>query len=247
MTQTSDSITKVNRKYYDHIWGGHKLRAPSRFNTWSVLSPLAKASPRRLEIGPGMWPRLPIKGTQFIDLSQIAVEKLNGQGGKATVGTINALPFPDAHFELLCVLDVVEHVADDQQAFGELSRVMKDGGILFLSVPLHEKHWTAFDEDVGHFRRFDPDNLINRLSENGFKLEKSANHGSKPRSKLLVNIGFWFYRHLRRPSLFIHSRLVFPLSLYFQKKLDFQEGLLDSEEIEEVLLICRRMPREAVG
>lgn len=239
----TDSITKTNKNYYDYVWGRHSLRAPSRFNTWPILSPLAKASPRRLEIGPGMWPRLPIEGTKFIDLSQVAVKRLNGQGGKASVGTIISLPFPDATFELLCVLDVVEHVANDEQAFRELSRVMKDNGILFLSVPLHEKNWTGFDEVVGHYRRFDPEKLLKRLAENNFKLEKSAIYGSKPRNKWMVNLGFWFLKRLRRPSLFIHNRLVFPLSLYFQKKLDFKEGLLDSEDIEEVLLICRRVLR----
>jgi len=244
MTQTTESITKTNKSYYNDLWGGQSLRAPTRFNTWPILSPLAKASPRRLEIGPGMWPRLPIKGTKFIDLSQVAVEKLNGQGGKATLGTINALPFPDAYFELLCVLDVVEHVADDQQAFRELSRVMKDNGILFLSVPLHEKNWTEFDVVVGHFRRFNPEKLLKRLADNSFTLEKSAKHGSKPRNKRLVNFGFWFLKHLRRPSLFIHNRLVFPLSLYFQRKLDFKDGLLENEDIEEILLICRRVPRK---
>jgi SAM-dependent methyltransferase len=247
MTQSSDSITKTNRKYYDDIWGGQSLREPSRFNTWPVLSPLAKTSPRRLEIGPGMWPRLPVQGTEFIDLSLVAVERLNGQGGKATLGTINALPFPDASFDLLCTLDVVEHVANDQQAFQELSRVTKDDGVLFLSVPLHETHWTDFDEFVGHFRRFNPDKLLKRLAENSFKLEKSANYGSKPRSKRLVSFGLRFFKRFQKQGLYIHNRLLFPLSLYFQKKLDFKEGLLDSEDIEEVLLVCRRAPREEVA
>lgn len=244
MTQLSDGVTKTNRKYYDSLWGGQSLRTPTRFNTWPVLEPLVNASPRRLEIGPGMWPRLPIRGTKFVDLSQVAVERLNGQGGTATLGTINALPFPDAYFELLCVLDVVEHVANHKGAFRELSRVVKDNGILFLSVPLHEKHWTDFDDVVGHFHRFAPDKLLDRLAENGFYLERSANYGSKPRSKWLVNFGFWFLKRLRKPSLIIHNRLILPLSLYFQKTLDFKDGLLDSEHIEEILMVCRRLPRD---
>lgn len=245
MTQSSDDITKANRQYYDHVWGKQSLREPSRFNTWPVLAPLAKVSSHRLEIGPGIWPRLPIEGTNFIDLSQVAVKRLNSQGGKATIGTINALPFPDTTFELLCALDVVEHVVDDQQAFEELSRVLKNDGVMFLSVPLHEKRWTDFDDFVGHYHRFDPDKLLKRLAENGFKLEKSAIYGSKPRSQQLVSVGLRIIRHFMKPTLFLHNRLIFPLSLYFQKELDFKEGLLDSEDIEEILLICRRMPREA--
>jgi len=244
MTQLSEGITKTNRKYYDSLWGNQSLRAPTRFNTWPVLAPMVQASPRRLEIGPGMWPRLPIQGTKFVDLSQVAVKRLNGQGGIATLGTINALPFPDEHFELLCVLDVVEHVVDDRAAFGELSRVVKDNGIMFMSAPLHEKHWTDFDDVVGHYHRFDPDTLLERLAESNFKLVKSANYGSKPRSKWLVNFGFWFVKRMRKPSLFIHNRLILPISLYFQKSLDFQDGLMDSDDIEEILMICRRLPRE---
>jgi hypothetical protein len=34
--------------------------------------------------------------------------------------------------------------------------VLKDNGTLIAAVPLHPDHWTAFDDTVGHARRYDP-------------------------------------------------------------------------------------------
>jgi hypothetical protein len=58
----------VNRAFNDALWRVVNV-PPRKFNTWPLLSQLAAAAPDRLEIGPGMRPRLPIEGTHFIDLS----------------------------------------------------------------------------------------------------------------------------------------------------------------------------------
>ena len=63
----------------------------------------------------------------YVDLSGPAMCALNARGAAATVGLITALPFGDAAFDMLCALDVVEHVDDDATAFSELSRVAAPG------------------------------------------------------------------------------------------------------------------------
>jgi SAM-dependent methyltransferase len=242
---TAETLTAVNRRHYDNVWQGISYRSPSSFNTWSTLFPLAAEYPQRLEIGPGMWPRLPVDGTSFIDLSPVAVKNISVAGGLSILGNINDLPFPDKYFNLICAFDVVEHVSDERRVIMEISRVLKDNGLLFFSVPLHEKHWTNFDHVVGHYHRFDPHELIELLAENDLVLEQSTNFGSKPRSKKIVSFGFWFFKYFRRITLFVHRRLAFPVSLRFQRSLVLQEGLIDTSEIEEILLVCRRTPRGA--
>lgn len=49
---------------------------------------------------------------------------------------IQDLTFPDRSFDLCTSTDVLEHVADDARAFGEIYRVLKHGGYLVFTVPL---------------------------------------------------------------------------------------------------------------
>jgi hypothetical protein len=91
----------VNRDFYDALWSASYLVPPQRFNTWPLLSALASSAPARLEVGPGLRPRLPIPGTSFVDISQPALSSLKACGGLAMVGEITALPFPDCSFDLV--------------------------------------------------------------------------------------------------------------------------------------------------
>jgi SAM-dependent methyltransferase len=50
-------------------------------------------------------------------------------------GSGYVLPFADASFDCLIVSEVLEHLHEDDRALGELSRVLKPGGILAVSVP----------------------------------------------------------------------------------------------------------------
>jgi len=47
------------------------------------------------------------------------------------------LTYPDATFDLVTHTEVLEHVADDARALSELHRVLKPGGLMLFTVPLH--------------------------------------------------------------------------------------------------------------
>lgn len=66
-------------------------------------------------------------------------------GARATdiVGDLHDLDVPDASFDAVVLTEVLEHVAEPEQVLGELRRVLRPGGRLFLTVPfvgeLHEE------------------------------------------------------------------------------------------------------------
>ena len=233
-------IAETNRTFYNTLWSNSSLERPDRFNTWPLISELLPAAPQRLEIGPGLRPRLPINGTHFIDISTSAAEKLNASGGTAQTGDISNLPFSDQQFDLVCAFDVIEHVRDDRQALAELSRVLKDDGILIISVPLHARFWTEFDELTGHARRYDPDTLLDILAANRLVPEKSAAFGMQPSHPGLLKLGMWCLKHNRRQAMFFYNRLFMPLGMYFQKRLLIVNGLMDTTGVDEIVLVCRR-------
>ena len=97
----------VNQDFYDALWSASDVILPQRFNTWPLLFALSASAPARLEIGPGLRPRLPIAGTSFVDISRPAISPLKAYGGHATFGDITALPFADSRNELVCDLDII--------------------------------------------------------------------------------------------------------------------------------------------
>lgn len=233
-------LLRANRGFYETLWSQARLIEPQRFNTWPLLRELADAAPCRLEVAPGLRPRLPLQDTCFVDLSHAALGKLRARGASATHGMIGALPFADARFGLVCAFDILEHVADDDGALHELARVSCPGAALLLSVPLHAAAWTAFDAFVGHCRRYEPAAIIAKLAAHGFVLERSAVYGMQPKSSRLLDLGQWFLTHQRERAMWWYNRVFMPLGLRFQKPLDWRAGLPEVDGVDEVLLLCRK-------
>jgi SAM-dependent methyltransferase len=233
-------LLEANRRFYDPMWTDVHLVEPQRFNTWPLVCSLVSPSRPRLEVAPGLRPRLPLDETHFVDFSPPAVAKLRARGANAVVALVSALPFPDRAFALVCAFDIVEHVDDEDAILSELSRVAAPNASLLLSVPLHPERWTAFDDFVGHRRRYEPQRLLARLAAHGFSVEQSAVYGMRPKSSRLVDVGMWFLTHRRNRAMWWYNRVFMPLGMCFQKKLVLVPGLLETEHIDEVLLVCRK-------
>lgn len=237
--RTNAELLDINQKFYNTLWGDALLVEPERFNTWPLVSSLLEMYPRRLEVAPGLRPRLPIQGTQFVDISTSALHKLKMRGALTEESSISKLSFPDASFDLLCALDIIEHVDDDEGALAELSRVAAPGAVLLMSTPLHPGWWTPFDDFVGHRRRYKPEELVALLARHGFTVSQSAVFGMKPKSSRLVDIGMWFLQHRHKRAMWWYNR-VLPFTVRFQKPLQLLPGLIPTDDIAEVFLVCKR-------
>jgi SAM-dependent methyltransferase len=237
-------LLEVNRQFYDTLWEHSRLVPPERFNTWPLVRSLVASSQSHLEVAPGLSPRLPIARTRFVDMSATAVAKLVERGADATVALVARLPCADAAFDLLGAFDVIEHVDDDDEALSELSRVAAPNAVLLLSAPLHASRWTSFDELVGHGRRYRPDELLAKLARHGWSVERSGVYGLQPRSARLLDFVVWSFQHRRRRAIWWYTRVILPLGALFQKKLELFSGMIDVENVDEVLLVGRRRPAD---
>ena len=122
----------------------------------------------------------------------------------------------------------------------ELVRVARPGSVLLMSTPLHPSRWTDFDDFVGHKRRYQPRYLLELLAQNGLAVERSAVFGMKPRSSRLVDIGMWWLTHHRELAMNTYNRAMMPLGLRLQKPLQLEQGLIDMDGVDEILLACRK-------
>jgi SAM-dependent methyltransferase len=61
---------------------------------------------------------------------------------------------PDASFEFIFTLNVLEHIEDDQTTVRRLGAKLKKGGRLLIYVPAFELLWTSLDDKLRHYRRY---------------------------------------------------------------------------------------------
>jgi SAM-dependent methyltransferase len=80
---------------------------------------------------PGMEARLRGAGT----LRSYVTADLSGEGVDRVVD-LTAIDLPDSSLDVLLANHVLEHVADDRQAFREVARVLRPGGWAVLQVPI---------------------------------------------------------------------------------------------------------------
>jgi len=92
-------------------------------------------------------------------------------------GDTMSLPFKDATFDKIICSEVLEHIPDDQQSIRELVRVLKDDGIIAISVPTYLPEAICWklsrdyhDQPGGHIRIYKTSELVAPLRQNNLHL-----------------------------------------------------------------------------
>jgi SAM-dependent methyltransferase len=80
------------------------------------------------------------------------------------------LPF-ESHFDVVCALDVLEHITEDEIAIAEMFRATRPGGGAIISVPQHPGLWSAGDDFAHHKRRYRRHELESKLRAAGFEVK----------------------------------------------------------------------------
>lgn len=108
--------------------------------------------------------------------------------------------FSKKKFDTIVCLNVLEHIENDDKALLNIKKLLKSKGKLILLVPVHAKIYGEIDRSIGHFRRYNPSQLVSKISLLGFKLacEKQLN--------LIGALGWWYSgKILKRKQVDIKS------------------------------------------
>lgn len=70
--------------------------------------------------------------------------------------------FSSKKFETIILLNVLEHIKDDQQALENLVNLLRPQGLLILLLPAHQFLYGSIDESIDHYRRYNK-KAINKL------------------------------------------------------------------------------------
>jgi SAM-dependent methyltransferase len=109
-----------------------------------------------------------------VELTPLALAAGRAKGRPLIGGSVTALPFPDATFDLATSFDVLYCLqdADERQALAEMWRVLKPGGVVLVNAAaldvLRGSHSTLTHE----VRRYTRRRLTTRLAQAGFAVER---------------------------------------------------------------------------
>jgi SAM-dependent methyltransferase len=108
-----------------------------------------------------------------LDISPQILQAIDRPGRRLIEADLNQPP-PAAHE--LCggalLLDVLEHLDDDQGTVRRIAPLVQPGGTLVVSVPALPELFSEFDRIQGHRRRYVPDTLRKAFGDTGFAVQK---------------------------------------------------------------------------
>lgn len=110
------------------------------------------------------------------DFSSHASEFVKSKGTHAIILT-SEKEYRSRQYTVLCAFEVLEHIEDDVDALCHWSECLADSGYLLLSVPAHMSKWQINDEVSGHFRRYEKEELSQKLAQAGYKNIRIINYG----------------------------------------------------------------------
>lgn len=79
--------------------------------------------------------------------------------------------FEPASYDLIALLDVLEHVPDDAGSLRTIRNLLKPGGALLVTVPANKWMWSAHDVAHHHFRRYTKRHLARLFKAAGYEVQ----------------------------------------------------------------------------
>jgi len=94
------------------------------------------------------------------------------------IGEIYKAELPDklpntvkTNFDLIVLLDVLEHIDDDSKSLTTVRKLMNNKGIILITVPAFQWLWSEHDVIHHHKRRYSKSELREKLDSSGFRIK----------------------------------------------------------------------------
>jgi 2-polyprenyl-3-methyl-5-hydroxy-6-metoxy-1,4-benzoquinol methylase len=117
-----------------------------------------------------------------VEIDRGAIDRLRADGFQGRVGTIEAADLPASSFDLVVMLQVIEHVSDPAAVLAKLRSLLAPDGVLILETPnLRSLDFNLFRAGLWggyhfprHWNLFTEDSLARLLAGAGLRLVKTA-------------------------------------------------------------------------
>jgi len=117
-----------------------------------------------------------------VEISKEGYEKCKEKGIEVYNKELREIGFKDNSFDVVTLWDVIEHYIYPKDELKEIYRILKPGGILFISTPNHKKgrligaNWFGYNASYEHLSYFEGITLSKMLMDVGFRIDTSFSH-----------------------------------------------------------------------
>ncbi len=140
--------------------------------------------------------------------------------------------------DAVVMINVLEHIEDDQEALGNLVRILKPGGHLLIFVPALQGLMSRIDKMHGHFRRYHKPDLLAKTRKAGAEVVSSRYFDLIGAFSWLV-VNKWGGSTSFNPRMIaINDKVLVPLSRAI-------EGMLTPPLGKNLIMVARKPVRSA--
>lgn len=179
---------------------------------------------------------LETKGFKNLDGFEVSSYFIKNRKTKAKIYCAKA-DIKNRRYDVILVLDVIEHIRDDRKTLEEIGKLLAFGGTVIISVPAFMALWSQHDIVNKHFRRYDT-RMLTKILPPGMQIKRKffwnfflfvptafvkivkRNNRKKVTSDLssmspLASLIFKFFLGLENKLLKVGVNLPFGTSLFF--------------------------------
>lgn len=102
------------------------------------------------------------------------IDESNPHRASITVAPFGPDYATDLRYDLITMLDVLEHIEDDRGTLHNVHEMLNPGGVAILTVPAFNWLWSMHDVANRHYRRYTRRELTGKLREQGFALDRAG-------------------------------------------------------------------------
>lgn len=159
------------------------LEGADNYNQWIAESILPYVNSPALEIGSGIGNIttyfLNKKPLYVTDKDETLIKHLKKRFSKINKVyvskfdiTKNSPSHYKSNFASAFAVNVLEHIKNDKNALLNIRETLRDNGRLILLVPAKKFAYNKLDNKLGHFRRYEKKEIIDKLENTGYIIEK---------------------------------------------------------------------------
>lgn len=109
---------------------------------------------------------------EMLNMARDQARNLKITNVKFIQSTLKELVEEDKTYPQIICLDVIEHIENDDDALKHINKLLSPGGKLVLTVPAHQYLYSKRDEDIGHYRRYSKYELLEKMRNAGFSINR---------------------------------------------------------------------------
>ncbi|MGN6184939.1 MAG: glycosyltransferase [Thermoanaerobaculia bacterium] len=111
-------------------------------------------------------------------------------------------------FDTVTAINVLEHTSDDAAALRRAHQLLQPGGRIVIFVPAGKSLYGSLDQGIGHERRYEKQELVEKLQQAGFEVEHVSFQNRIARMAWWLNAKLFGRRALPSAQSRVFDRLV---------------------------------------